>query len=68
VLVVVNLDPHRAQETVLELDLGAIGLPWQGPYTAMDELTGDVFAWDGPSPYVRLDPWQGQVAHVLALN
>ena len=31
VLVVVNLDPHHAQETVLDLDLGAVGLPWQGP-------------------------------------
>jgi starch synthase (maltosyl-transferring) len=68
VLVVVNLDPHSAQETVLGLDLGAIGLSWQGPYTVMDELTGDVFVWDGPNPYVRLDPWQGQVAHVLAFS
>jgi starch synthase (maltosyl-transferring) len=68
VLVVVNLDPHSAQETVLGLDLRAIGLPWQGPYTARDELTGDVFAWEGPNPYVRLDPWQGEVAHVLALT
>jgi starch synthase (maltosyl-transferring) len=68
VLVVVNLDPHSAQETNLGLDLGAIGLPWQGPYTATDELTGDVFLWEGPNPYVRLDPWQGQVAHVLALS
>jgi starch synthase (maltosyl-transferring) len=68
VLVVVNLDPHTAQETSLGLDLEAIGLPVQGPYTAMDELTGDVFVWEGPNPYVRLDPWQGQVAHVLALS
>ncbi len=68
VLVVVNLDPHGAQETVLGLDFGAVGLPWQGPYSATDELTGDVYTWDGPNPYVRLDPWQGQVAHVLSLG
>jgi starch synthase (maltosyl-transferring) len=68
VLVVVNLDPHNAQETVLELDLGAIGLPWQGPYTATDELTGEAYTWDGPRPYVRLDPPQGQVAHILSLS
>ncbi|HET6663747.1 MAG TPA: alpha-1,4-glucan--maltose-1-phosphate maltosyltransferase [Acidimicrobiales bacterium] len=67
-LVVVNLDPHSAQETVLRLDLGAVGLPWQGPYTATDELTGDVYTWDGPNPYVRLDPRQGNVAHVLTLG
>ena len=38
VLVVVNLDPHDAQETVLDLDLGAVGLPWQGP-------TGRTTSW-----------------------
>jgi starch synthase (maltosyl-transferring) len=68
VLVVVNLDPHSAQETSLGLDLGAIGLPWRGPYTGLDELTGDVYVWEGPNPYVRLDPWLGQVAHVLAMS
>jgi starch synthase (maltosyl-transferring) len=68
VLVVVNLDPHHAHETTLDLDLGAMGLPWQGPYSATDELTGDTYAWDGPRPYVRLDPWQGQVAHILSLR
>jgi starch synthase (maltosyl-transferring) len=68
VLVVVNLDPHHAHETTLDLDLGAMGLAWQGPYSATDELTGDIYAWDGPRPYVRLDPWQGQVAHILSLR
>jgi starch synthase (maltosyl-transferring) len=68
VLVVVNLDPHHAHETTLDLDLGAMGLAWQGPYSATDELTGDTYAWDGPRPYVRLDPWQGQVAHILSLR
>ncbi|HLM28513.1 MAG TPA: maltotransferase domain-containing protein, partial [Acidimicrobiales bacterium] len=52
-LVVVNLDPHGAQESILDLDLGAMGLPWQGPYSATDELTGETYTWDGPGPYVR---------------
>jgi starch synthase (maltosyl-transferring) len=68
VLVVVNLDPHHAQETVLDLDLGAVGLPWQGPFEARDELTGDTYMWDGNRPYVRLDPTQGQVAHVISFG
>jgi len=67
-LVVVNLDPHGAQESILDLDLGAMGLPWQGPYSATDELTGETYTWDGPGPYVRLDPWQGRVAHILSLR
>ncbi|HET6948949.1 MAG TPA: alpha-1,4-glucan--maltose-1-phosphate maltosyltransferase [Acidimicrobiales bacterium] len=65
VLVVVNLDPHQPHETVLDLDLGAVGLPWQGPLRVHDELGGDTYTWDGPHPYVRLDPSRGQVAHVL---
>jgi starch synthase (maltosyl-transferring) len=68
VLVVVNLDPHQAHETVLGLDLGAMGLPGHGAYTAHDELSGETYTWDGPSPYVRLDPTTGQVAHILTLR
>jgi starch synthase (maltosyl-transferring) len=68
VLVVVNLDPHAAQETILDLDLGAVGLPWQGPLQAHDELTGETYMWDGGHPYVRLDPTQGRVAHILTFG
>ena len=68
VLVVVNLDPHVAQETVLDLDLGAVGLPWQGPFQVTDELTGDSYTWDGGHPYVRLDPTLGQVAHIMSFG
>jgi hypothetical protein len=53
---------------VLGLDLAAIGLPTQGPYQAADELGGETYTWDGPSPYVRLDPARGQVAHILSLQ
>ncbi len=68
VLVVVNVDPHHPQETLLELDLGAVGLPWHGPYEATDELTGDTYIWEGNRPYVRLDPTQGQVAHIISFG
>jgi starch synthase (maltosyl-transferring) len=68
VLVVVNCDPHNAQESVLDLDLGAMGLPWQGPLRAHDELGGETYTWDGNRPYVRLDPTQGQVAHILSFG
>ena len=63
-LVVVNLDPHHAQETLVHLDGEALGLP-SGCYQLHDELTGARYTWDGPSGYVRLDPGHGQVAHVL---
>ena len=48
--------------------LGALGVPWQGPFPAHDELTGETYTWDGPTPYVRLDPTQGQVAHILTFR
>jgi starch synthase (maltosyl-transferring) len=64
---VVNLDPFHPQEDVLGLDLGRLGLPAEGPYEAHDELTGATFTWDGPRPYVRLDP-AVEPAHVLHLR
>src|SRR5690606_37908998 len=64
-LVVVNLDPHHAQETAVRLDLGALGLPPDQPYTVHDQLGGGTWEWRGPDAYVRLDPAQGQVAHLF---
>jgi starch synthase (maltosyl-transferring) len=68
VLVVVNTDPYTAQETLLQLDLEAVGLPADRMYTATDELTGETYEWVGGRPYVRLDPTAGQVAHILAVR
>ncbi|HZT65439.1 MAG TPA: alpha-1,4-glucan--maltose-1-phosphate maltosyltransferase [Acidimicrobiales bacterium] len=67
VLTVVNLDPSNVQETVLWVDLGVLGIPWDQPYEAYDEMTGQSFTWQGPEPYVRLDP-EDQPAHVLHLR
>ena len=49
----------------MRLDLGAVGLPADQPYTLHDELSGDTYVWGGPAAYVRLDPTAGQVAHLL---
>jgi len=67
VLVVVNLDPHNPAETTLWIDLGLLGFPWDAPYEAHDELSGQSFAWHGPEPYVRLDP-ADTPAHILHLR
>ncbi len=66
VLTVVSLDPHNAVECTLALDLGHLGIPWDQPFEAFDELSHQSFRWDGPRPYVRLDPYQ--TAHVLHLR
>jgi starch synthase (maltosyl-transferring) len=65
-LMVVSLDPNHMQETTLWLDLAALGLPDDRPFTAFDELSGETYRWQGPSPYIRLEPWI-RVAHVLHL-
>ena len=66
-LMVVNLDPHSVREDLLNLDLGLLGIPWDRPYTAHDELTGATWTWQGPHPFVRLDP-AVLPAHVLHLS
>jgi starch synthase (maltosyl-transferring) len=63
-LVVVNLDGYRAQETLVRLDLPAVGLG-TGRHHLHDELTGDRYEWEGDTGYVRLDAPAGQVAHVF---
>ncbi len=68
VLVIVNLDPHLMRDGQLRLDLGAFGLGGGGAYEAHDALTGETYTWHGPDPYVRFDPVEGRVAHVLALR
>jgi len=66
-LVVVNLNPWQASEATLDLDVEALGFPLDRPYEAYDELNRQSFTWQGPHPYVRLDPYQA-VAHVLHLR
>jgi starch synthase (maltosyl-transferring) len=66
VLVLVNLDPWNTQEGNVTLDLGLLGLPWDQPFEAYDELTGQSFMWQGSWQYARLDPHQA--AHILHLR
>ncbi len=66
VLVVVNLDPFTTHDDTLWLDLGRLGLPWDVPYEAHDELTGETYVWHGAEPYVRLSP--DNPAHIFDLR
>jgi starch synthase (maltosyl-transferring) len=67
VLCVVNLDPYEAQEDVLSLDLAALGLTPATPFDVVDAISGRRFRWNGPSPYVRLDPADGP-GHLLVVE
>ncbi len=66
ILVVVNLDPHAVRETMLHLDLEAVGLAPGEQCIVTDEFTGETWTW-GADNYIRLDPFR-EPAHLLSLR
>jgi starch synthase (maltosyl-transferring) len=66
VITVVNLDPHGARETMVHLDMPALGLDWHDSFVAHDLITGDDWGWSQHN-YVRLDPGH-EPAHVIAVR
>ena len=66
VIVVVNLDPHGARETMIHLDMPALGLDWRDSFVARDEITAAEWSWSQHT-YVRLDP-SVEPAHVISIR
>nr|WP_281368985.1 maltotransferase domain-containing protein [Nocardioides ungokensis] len=66
VIVVVNLDPHATRETMVHLDLPALGLAWDDSFVVHDEITREDWSW-GQHNYVRLDP-SYEPAHILTVR
>jgi starch synthase (maltosyl-transferring) len=66
VIVVVNLDPHATRETMVHLDLEALGLTNADSFVVHDEITGADWSW-GEHNYVRLDPFD-EPAHILTVR
>jgi len=66
-LIIVNLDPLRAQETVVTVPLAELGLDPDTPYVVEDLLTGARYSWRGARNYVRLDPAL-QPGHIFRLE
>ena len=58
ILVVVNLDPHHAQEGHTDLDLAELGIEASDTFQVHDLLTGARYLWRGKQNFVRLDPQQ----------
>ena len=67
IFVVVNVDPHRAQETMVHVPLGDLGIGEDEPYEMHDLLTGARYTWRGARNYVRLEP-PTQVGHLFRLE
>ncbi len=66
VIVVVNVDPHGTRETVVHLDMPALGYDWHDTFVVDDLVTGEQWRW-GENNYVRLDP-SYEPAHILAIR
>lgn len=67
IVVVVNLDPHQTQESLVDLHSALNGIgPQVTRAQAHDLLSGEIYDWD-ERPFVRLDPVV-RVAHVISLT
>jgi starch synthase (maltosyl-transferring) len=65
VICVVTLDPERAQQGTVWLDLPRLGLDWADTFTVRDEVTGADYTW-GQANFVRLEPWNA-VCHIFTV-
>jgi starch synthase (maltosyl-transferring) len=66
VLVVVNLDAGARQAGFVDVDLAAVGLPYDSAYDVDDQLTDAQFGWQGAWNYVDLDP--SSPAHIFRVE
>lgn len=66
-IAVVNLDPHKVQDGLVELDMGELGLPDDQTFFVHDLLTNQTWNWKGNKNYVRLDP-QTTAAHLFVVR
>ena len=64
---VVNLDPLKVQEGIIELDLAKLGLTSDQTFLVHDLLTNQTWSWKGSQNYVRLDP-QIAPAHLFVVR
>jgi len=65
-LIVVNLDPLRPQETMVHVPLDLLRIGPDEPFIVEDQLTGARYTWRGVGNYVRLDP-QRQPGHLFKI-
>ena len=68
ILVTVNLDPSRVQETMVHWNMFLLGLP-EGTFKVTDLLTGESMEWSDHT-FVRLDPARphGKVGHIVRVS
>ena len=67
IVVVVNLDPHRKQNSLVELPIEQFGSIEGDAYQVHDLLTDARYIWQGRRNYVELDP-EIQPAHIFRIR
>src|SRR5437867_510806 len=67
ILVVVNLDPHRKQNSFVDVPIEQFEQMESDEYTVQDLLSGATYTWRGRRNYVELDP-EVQPAHIFLVR
>jgi starch synthase (maltosyl-transferring) len=67
ILVVVNLDPHRKQNSFVYVPIEEFGQMESNVYQVQDLLSGATYTWRGRQNYVELDP-EIQAAHIFLVR
>jgi starch synthase (maltosyl-transferring) len=67
ILVVVNLDPHRKQNSYIDVPVDQFGSMEGGVYQVHDLLSDVRYTWHGRRNYVELDP-EIQPAHIFRVR
>ena len=67
ILVVVNLDPHRKQNSYVDVPIDEFGSMEGDVYQVHDLLSGARYTWRGRRNYVELDP-EIQPAHIFRVR
>ena len=67
ILVAINLDPRQEQGGWIDLDLKALGIPYNQNFDVEDLLTGTHYTWHDRSNYVALRP-DVRPAHVFRVT
>jgi starch synthase (maltosyl-transferring) len=67
ILVVVNLDPHRKQDSFVDVPIDEFGQMESDEYQVHDLLNDARYTWRGRHNYVELDP-AIQPAHIFLVR
>ena len=67
ILVAVNLDPHRKQNSFVDVPIEQFGQMESDEYRVQDLLSGTTYTWRGRRNYVELDP-NIQPAHIFLIR